>query len=297
MADGGFNDPTNGSMKLAELVRGGTDPRGRKVLDILWSVSEFKIFKTAAGVSPFFSDDPKLGREQKEAYLALGADIAAFNHLIHKVEPKKIPSTNVSLSIGGINEDNRILYERELARCIAQALLGNGEAARSGLAALKTRLEASISNRARVVHLLISLVIVAFVWLLALGLVSSGYTPRFEFETAHIALAALMGSIGALFSTAVGLRGMIIDPTVNLSMHWVHGFQRMLVGMMGAAIIYFGFMSGIVSDLFHPTISGPMTADTVEIHWLAFVSILAGFSERLVPNLLDGRANEATSGS
>ena len=279
-------------MKLADLKVGAKDPRGRVVLDILWHVNEFKIYKTPVGVSPFFSDDPELGAKQKTAYVELGPDIAAFNHLIHLMEPTKIPATDISITVGDLSEDNRTLYERELARCIAQAFLGQTAEARQSLAALRSRLGATISNRARVVHLMISLVIAAFVWLLAFGMVNSGYEPRFGFEVKDIALSALMGSIGALFSTAVGLRQMEIDPSVGVSMHWVHGFQRMLVGMMGASIIYFGFTSGILTGLFQPAGSAA-AIETVNPHWLAFISVLAGFSERLVPNLLDGRAEEA----
>ena len=85
---------------------------------------------------------------------------------------------------------------------------------------------------------------------------------------------------------------MQIDPTVTLSMHWVHGFQRMLVGMMGATIIYFGFTSGILAGLFQPSQTETDPA-LIDQNWLAFISVLAGFSERLVPNLLDGRARDA----
>ncbi len=282
-------------MKLADLRVGGKDPRGRLVQDILWHVNEFKIYKTSSGVSPFFSDDPERGASQKLAYVELGPDIAAFNHLIHLMEPAKIPATDISVTVGDLSEDNRTLYERELARCIAQAFLGKTAEARVGLAALRKRLGATISNRARVVHLMISLVIAAFVWLLAFGLVDSGYEPRFGFDVKDIALSALMGSIGALFSTAVGLRQMEIDPSVSVSMHWVHGFQRMLVGMMGASIIYFGFTSGILTGLFQPA-GQTEPVQMVDPHWLAFISVLAGFSERLVPNLLDGQATEATGG-
>ena len=291
-------DPTPGTdeadqnrMTLADLKIGKQDSREREVLDLLWDVEEFKIYKTPVGISPFFSDDPDLGAIQKRAYVELGPDISAFNYLIHVAAPKAAKGFR-RLQLTGTSDDNRNLFEREFARCIAQALLGHSEGAKIGLASLRSRLEATVTNQARVVHLLISLMIVAIVWLFALSLVGSGYEPRFGLDVKHIALSALMGSIGALFSTAVGLRHMQIDPTVTLSMHWVHGFQRMLVGMMGATIIYFGFTSGILAGIFQPSQTETDPA-TIDQNWLSFISVLAGFSERLVPNLLDGRVREA----
>ncbi len=101
----------------------------------------------------------------------------------------------------------------------------------------------------------------------------------------------MMGGIGALFSTTVRLQLMAVDPMVSLSMHWIYGGQRVLVGVLGAIIIYFGFKSGIVDGLLRPVADSSIPRE-IDLYWLAFISVLAGFSERLVPNLLDGKAND-----
>lgn len=290
MADGGAHIPIKQQFLLDDLVVGSPDPRGRIVLDILWAVEEFKIYKTARGVSPFFSDDAELARDQKEAYLALGDDIAHFNHLIQTLIPTRLGfSRDEDASAPMLTE-----YERELARCLAQGLLGKTEDAQRALTILRHRLERRIANRARVIHLGINVILVLAVWLTAYLISISGYEPRFGFKPLDIGLAAIMGSVGALFSTAVGLQKMSCDPMISTSMHWIYGAQRVLVGVLGAIIVYFGFQSGVLNGIFQtgPITGAPPSPADTNLYWLAFISVLAGFSERLVPNLLDARANE-----
>lgn len=278
------------SFRLADLTKGGEDPRGRAVHDILWSVDEFKIYKTDQGISPFFSDDPNLAKRQKMAYIALGPDLAAFNHLIHTLKPRTIPFTDQAIGVGGVGSTNLVHYERELARCIAQALLGQAEVARSSLTDLRRRLAARISNRGRVVHLMINVVLVAIAVAGAILFARSSYTSVFQFDVIETGLAIMMGSVGALFSTTVRLQSMEVDPTVSPYMHWVYGAQRVLVGALGALIIYYGFKSGVVAGLFQPISGAIDTSQSFDPYWLSFICVLAGFSERLVPNLLDTKA-------
>lgn len=278
------------TFKLDDLEKGSTDPRGRIVRDIFWSVDEFKIYKTDQGISPFFSDNPDLAARQKIAYLGLGPDLAAFNHLIHTLKPRTIPFTDQPLSTGGVGSSSLVHYERELARCIAQALLGQAETARSSLIDLHERLAARISNRGRVVHLMINFVLVAIAVTGAIFFARSGYQSVFKFSVIETGLAVMMGAVGALFSTTVRLQSMQVDPTISPYMHWVYGGQRVVVGALGALIIYYGFKSGVVAGLFQP-VSGPVDrTQAFDPYWLSFVCVLAGFSERLVPNLLDAKA-------
>ncbi len=288
-----LNDPdsfTKMEFKLKDLQVDKNDPRGRKVLDVLWSVNEFKIYKTRTGISPFFSDIPEEARTQKLAYLELGSGIAEFNHLIQVLTPWGSSQSERSLPAKKA-QDNLVYYERELARCIAQALLGQEETAKTSLDGLRDRLASRLSNRGRVVHLLVNIVLVVLIIVASISLAWRGYDSVFGFQPKEVSLALMMGSIGALFSTTVRLQSMNVDPSVTQYMHWVYAFQRVIVGALGALILFFAIKAGILQDLF----SG--ADDTLSIdtqpnpYWLSFACVLAGFSERLVPNLLDARAN------
>ena len=74
-------------------------------------------------------------------------------------------------------------------------------------------------------------------------------------------------------------------------MNWIYGGQRMLVGVLGAIVLYLAVRAGVATELLPGT--SDVTAGAAEPakpfdpYKLAFISVLAGFSERLVPNLLD----------
>lgn len=298
MPDGDFTPVTPPmKFKLADLKTNETDPRGRVVRDILWAVNEFKIYRTDLGVSPFFSDEPELAAKQKDAYLSLGSGIAEFSHLIEILRPTSIPFTNVPVPRGPSVISMRVQYERELARCIAQALLGHQQEAHASLECLRDRLAAQIRNRARVVHLLINVFLVILAVTGAMSFVLLDYQSQFGFNTKEFGLAVMMGSVGALFSTTVRLQWMEIDATITQFMHWVYGAQRVLIGAMGALVIYFGFRSGVLNGLLEPIAGTIDTEAPYNPYWLSFVCVLAGFSERLVPNLLDSHAESVRAAS
>jgi|GEM_PF-5021234 len=294
---------------LDDIVVGALDPRGRRIIDIFWAVNEFKIFKTAKGISPCFSDDPDIAAQQKLNYVALGDGIASFNHVVgihetpgpfgrakqNAAKAFDVNPINVQAALERVYEPVNH-FERELARCLAQALMGDPQTAKRSLNALLERIEAKLSNRARVNHIAVSFVLTAFVsigvYLLILRTDISSYSSKFGFDLNDIGLAVMMGSIGALFFTAVRLRQMAVDPHVESKMHFIYGGLRILVGTIAAVILYFGFRSGILADVFQPFEFDPEKDADVRPHWLAFISILAGYSERLVPNLLNSRSKE-----
>jgi hypothetical protein len=280
------------AFRLDDLVVGAPDPRGRMVLDILWAVDAFKIYKTSEGLTPFFSDNPKMAVAQRSAYLELGSEISEYNHLIHALRPPVLPFTDGKRAISERDTHTVEHFERELARCIAQAMLGDVPQARVALRRLRRRLGAQISNRGRIVHLCVNLVLVAILVATGLILVRIDYVSPLGYDTREVFTAVMMGGVGALFSTTVRLQNMEIDPTVSSIMHWVYAAQRVMIGALGAFVLYCGFRGGILTGLFGASGSFDATA-AFPIAWLTFVSILAGFSERLVPNLLASQVSSA----
>ncbi|MEQ8332959.1 hypothetical protein [Nisaea sp.] len=278
---------------LRELEIGTPDKRGRTVIDILWAVQDFKIYKTDKGISPQFSDDPQQARQQRQDYMALGPELADLNQQINLLNTGWGRMLAWITRKFGASDDPRLAYyERETARGIAQALSGQPDEGRATLADLNTRISKRLSNILRVLYF--SICVVATLEI-AVGLAI--YTKTMtapETETLlglnvfELCVAAVMGCLGALLSTAIGLRRLAIDPAATLTINITYAIQRMLVGVLGAVVLHISLKSGIVSNLLGTTASAPAEAGT--IYKLAFVSLLAGFSERLVPNLLDRAA-------
>jgi hypothetical protein len=152
---------------------------------------------------------------------------------------------------------------------------------------LSHQLEKRLRNNGRVIYFSMCLAFTLAIGVLALFFIlyPIGTDGR------HVALAAIMGGVGALLSTAMGLRSLRIDAASVSFMNGLYGGQRMLVGVLGAIVLYVALRAGIASNMI-PGINAN-AAETLNSYELAFVSILAGFSERLVPNLLDRDHNGA----
>ena len=303
---------------LSALRTNGRDKRDRRVLDVLWAVEDFKIYKTAQGISPHFSDDPETAREQRNRYLALGSELARVNLLIDllprpvALDPGRWRATLTGAGAEPLHDRARAYYERELARGIAQALLGQPEQGKETLAALAGRLEKRLRNRGRVAYFGMCLGLAVGIALLA----SYALAWPVGLNLPELSLAAIMGSLGAVLSTAAGLRSLQLDASAMSVMNFVYGVQRMIVGVLGAVVLYLAMRAGVVLDLLPFAVeTGQATAGAgadaagtagaggagaggadggmqpLDHYKLAFLSVLAGFSERLVPNLLDRNAN------
>jgi hypothetical protein len=281
---------------LAKVRVGEKDKRGREILDVLWAVPDFKIFKTEKGISPHFSDDEKIACQQMKRYLELGAELAHLNHLIQLMSRKRVWRM-VGLDPKAVPPpvDSYLVFsERETARAIAQALTGNEEKGKLTLNELAARLEKRLRNKGRVIYFAICLGVSLGIGVAAFAVfvILYLYNTSLPFHSDEVLLAAVMGSAGALLSTAAGLRGLRIDASASMLMNWVYGGQRMLVGVLGAIVLYLAVRAGILLEMV-PGI-GPGTGvgafgegNSIDLYKLSFLSVLAGFSERLVPNLLD----------
>ncbi|MDJ0823914.1 MAG: hypothetical protein QNJ16_00280 [Rhodobacter sp.] len=317
------DDPTQNACKLSDVDIGKPDCRGRVIQEIYWRLDDFAVYKADERISAHFSDDPKQADDQKQRYFAMSEGIAEFNHLVDALQPLWR-----FLTFRGGRQTNRLsrsrtLYEREMGRCLAQALTGDVTGAQSSLQHLHKRVEARVSNRARILHFVVNLILVSVVVLLTTSYFITQRPDCDCIDFNEIAVALMMGSVGALFSTTARLKEMEVDATVGFNMHLVYAVSRVLVGSLAAVILYLGFRSGIVTEFFQPFVTDDTTREAAaagdaangagdadngngangsgriqpfDFYWLSFVSVLAGFSERLVPNLLDSKATSALDG-
>lgn len=279
---------------LRDLKVGGPDKRGRIVRDILWAVHDFKIYKTYKGINPQFADDPALANTQRENYMALGPELADLNQQINLLKAGWARALAWITHRTGLADDPRLnYYEQETARGIAQALSGQPDKGRETLSDLSLRITKRLRNILRVLYFSIC-VIVTLKVTVGLGIYAKHLTsPANEtilgLNVFELCVAVVMGCLGALLSTAIGLRNLSIDPAATLTMNITYAFQRMLIGALGAVILVIALKSGILHNLLGTTQN--TASDDDAIYKLAFMSMLAGFSERLVPNLLDRTAD------
>jgi len=276
---------------------GSLDKCGKVVTDILWSEPDFKIYKTNNGICPQFSDDPALAKTQRENYLSLGPDLADLNQQINLLKAGWIQALASIIRRLGFPEDVRnTYYETETARGIAQALSGQPHNGRETLSDLSKRISKRLSYYLRVLYFA-TCVLATFAITVALSIFTEQMPlPRTEtilgLNIFNISVAAVMGSLGALLSTAIGLRSLSIDPAATLAINITYAIQRILVGVLGAVILHITLKAGFAHNLLGTTPNCTTGEDPADK--LAFLSVLAGFSERLVPNLLSRKEEDHT---
>jgi hypothetical protein len=277
--------PQGPAKHVGDYKIGGLDKRGRKVLDILWSTNDFVIFQHAGGISPHFSDDDDLSREQARRYMSLGPALSRINALLPPPEQASGEARFGSRGWSFFHTPNAFLY-RETARAIANALTGEHERAMEILAFVEARMMARRRAQGQFQYLLactgtlaaIALVALAFEFLLPLP---AGAWP-------DLARVAACGAAGGFLSVALGIRKLDIDPDTRWWVNSYYGLIRLTIAIVSAVILYFLVKGKLVLQPLFPE------ASAHEMFALYALAVAAGFSETFIPNILR-RAEEGAA--
>jgi hypothetical protein len=236
------DQPLDRAQRVGDYKLGGGDKRDRKVLDILWSTTDFVIFQHTGGISPHFADDPKLYQQQAGWYMRLGPALSRINALLPP--PDKTDSGRRSWSF--FQTPDAFLY-RETARAIANALTGNHERAVDILAFVEARLIARRRAQGQFQYLLACMATLAIITLSAL--VFGYWLPRcFPSLTAppwpELVRVATCGAAGGFLSVAIGIRRLDIDPDARMWVYGFYGFIRLTIAIICAVVLYYLIRAG-----------------------------------------------------
>jgi hypothetical protein len=113
-----------------------------------------------------------------------------------------------------------------------------------------------------------------------------------QFDMRLLVPAVLAGCWGAAFSMLSSLKDRLeasdLDALKVLRARWVLR-SRVLIGAGAASVLYFFFVSGLVTGAAFPNLKAAMATTTWQLDTFALLVVwcfLAGFSERLIPGLL-----------
>ncbi|MGP1282445.1 MAG: hypothetical protein ACTS1X_05670 [Parasphingopyxis sp.] len=264
-------------MKVAEIALDGRDSTGAEIRAVyVKNPPHYAIYRTDQRVLVHFADEDEDNRRQREKIAPLSPLRGEVRGLIDGWHGSKYASFHAKA----------VRFDRRVSDALVMGLEGSVENAAALLATIKDDIIAERTSWARFYYMLIGAGTVIAVILLALLLAST-----INVETANPLLFATgTGALGAFFSIAIGLRSRTILTNLQMRDNASDAILRIVIGAIAAALLVCLFQTETVSILRFG--DGSLTLDAANYDWrvVTVVGFIAGFLERLVPDLL-GKAS------
>ncbi|MBZ9898544.1 hypothetical protein LB545_29990 [Mesorhizobium sp. BR1-1-6] len=260
---------------VADIVKDQLDFTGAKIETVYSKVSNtYAVYRTPERVMVQFSDDEKLGSEQRLALAPLNPVRGEINGLIDGWRESRF------LNVGKKQARAR-LFDRRTADALTVALQGDQTHAAELLTAVKADILEERTSIGRTEYLIVAS-ICAFVIVVLFGWVASFFETIGKFVTTNdIWLATGVGAIGALFSIALAIRSREIRTDLQRRDNIVDAILRIMIGSTSAVVLFSLFKSGLVTLGL-----GATKVDLTQTHALIIIAFLAGFAERMVGDFL-----------
>lgn len=275
----------NGEM-VADITLNAIDQTGKQIKFIFCKVAEtYAIYSNEDRIVVQYADDPKKADEQRRTVAFLAPVRGEINGLIEDWRDHS----------WAIYRAKAQRYDRRTADALLVALQGDGEMAKKLLDAIRADILDERRSLGRLYYVgwafLAGLGVVIASGLLALLVTATGVGANVGgMSGINPVLVAAIGCLGALFSIAIGIRTRAVQTDLRLRDNVLDAVLRMLIGAISAYVLLLLFQSRIVvvsiGGLSEISTADKDAVSAAEI----IIAFLAGFSERLVGDLLDSTA-------
>lgn len=271
---------------VADITKGQTDMTGSTIETVFSKVSNtYAVYGTAERVMVHYADDAKLGSEQRLALAPLNPVRGEINGLIDGWRSGSL-----------INSDRKKYiarrFDRRTADALTVALQGDQEHAGTLLKAVKADILDERISLGRAEYLIVAGVCAIVMFVVLTWISTPTGAPIANPAVGdilvgnHIGLAAGFGCLGAIFSIALGIRTREIRTDLRRRDNFIDAVLRIFIGAMSAIILFSFLESELVALSLGNSKFELGGASTTATHVAILVAFLAGFSERLVGNLL-----------
>jgi hypothetical protein len=268
-------------MIVAEVRQNGRDAASVEIKEVYTKhPPEYAIYRTEERVMVHFADDDEQARQQSAILTPLNPIRGEIYGLLD----------GWRLSKAGRHKSTADGYFRRIADAIGIALQNDPASSLTVLTGIKTDIVEERTARARFEYLITALSVSILVILLAWGIIGL-YKPTSPAWDLWFALAG--GTLGAFFSIAIAIRSRTVLTDLQWRANTVDAVLRVIIGAIAAGVL----VSLVQLQAVKFTI-GEVTPNPGENPWLyiLIVAFVAGFSERLVPDLLEkSRVDSSTS--
>lgn len=277
--------------KVAEISVGRLDFAGYEIVCLYaYDPPNYAVYRNPARVMVHFADSDALAAMQRKRLACLTPLRGQISSLIdgwHYARPRWwVPWSQENPLC-----KKAMRYDRRTGDAVVLAL-DNAQpntitTALALLAEIKNDIISERTSMARVDYLGFALVLVFLFMLVAGAATMAAVQTWFSFPAAMSAVwtSASGGALGAFFSIAIGLKSRTVLIDLQNRDNHADALLRMLIGVIAGGMMLCLLLSGLISSVIDMKQLTPGSAD-YKLLLVFVIGFLAGFFERLVPNLL-----------
>jgi hypothetical protein len=272
---------------LSELSVGAKDKLGNVIAEILWLARDYAVYRSNRGIHVHFSDCPEEEDDQRRRFIQISPELCELRYL------------TAQMSSGwtfGLRRPTASIYHHNMAQAVMLVMEkeNQDELSDAKMLAEKTLSMAveRVTNDNMIRYLRVCLCCWAVATVAALCILwEPMHWTAWEAVRPHIVglksyiIGGMFGATGAMLSVASRLQEFKFKPCHQSNMnYWMAGLR-----------IGIGVVAGIVILVLARTILGDAIGQHIaNLYWeaVAAAGLVAGFTERLVPGLLQRTANQ-----
>jgi len=266
---------------VADIKKGGRDHRGEKIEYLFYHRQSFAIYRSGDKVMVHYADDEATAEQQTIA-------VAELVFLRGRLQ----------FLMSGCSSEDANRYHCLIAEALRLCLDGRGAESKAMMEMLIDTMIEHRLQQGRDVHLISTGLMVLVI---ILSLCASAAGIWYLWGLAPVAagcclmLAIGSGAIGATMSTALALQarnGSAAVKSVNPRRNAIDGVARILIGVASAAALYLFLDSDVLGAI---KIGDLILKPDIDWKKAMLVGFMAGFLERLVPDLLEKKFAAVTN--